>query len=108
MNQSWRSLVNKNVKEIRFVLCQSSTKSLGLRNWINKNYVDLKKENPDTLLLIRECRDVDPMILARYDYGAERKIICEFATAEEVEDIVGGLVKESEKINSYIKENSKI
>ncbi len=108
MNQSWRNLVNKNVKEIRFVLCQSSTKSLGMRNWINKNFVDIKKQNPDTLLLIRECKDVDPMVLARYDYGVERKVICEFASAEEVEDIVGNLVLESEKVNAYIKDGSKI
>lgn len=108
MNQSWRSLVNKNVKEIRFVLSQTGPKSVGVRNWLNKYFVDLKKENPDTLLIVRECMDVDPIITARYDFGVEKKIICEYATVEEVEEIVGGLVSESEKINSFIKDNSKI
>ncbi len=40
------------------------------------------------------------------DYGAEKKIICEFATTEEVDDIVGKLVKEGEMINKSV--NNKI
>jgi len=102
MNQIWKSLLNKNVKELRFILCQTNTKSIGLRNWINQNFVDIKIKNPDTLLLIRECKDADPMILARYDYGAEKKVICEFATQDEVESIVSQMVLEAEKINSNI------
>ncbi len=105
MNGAWRSLINKNVKEIRFVLSQTSTKSLGIKNWINKNYVDLKKNNPDTLFIVRECADVDPIITARYDYGVESKVICEYATQEEVEDIVSKLVLDSEKINSSVRNN---
>jgi NADH dehydrogenase (ubiquinone) 1 alpha subcomplex subunit 2 len=105
MNQAWRSLVNSNVKELRFILSQTSTKSVGIKNWLNKNFVELKKANPDTLFLIRECRDVDPIISARYDYGAERKFICEYASQEEVEDIVSKLVLESEKINSSFRDN---
>ena len=31
MNQSWRNLVNKNVKELRFIVCQTGMKSLGVR-----------------------------------------------------------------------------
>lgn len=100
--QAWRSLVSKNLKELRFVLCQTSQSSIGLRNWINHNFVDVKKTNPDALLLIRECNNVEPSILARYDYGVEKKIFCEYATAEEVEEIVSKLVLESEKINTSI------
>jgi NADH dehydrogenase (ubiquinone) 1 alpha subcomplex subunit 2 len=105
MNQSWRNLVSKNVKEIRFVLSQTSTKSIGMKNWINNNFVALKKANPDTILLVRECKDVDPIITARYDYGAENKILCEYASEPEVEEILGKLVIEGEKVNSYIKDN---
>ena len=108
MNSQWRNLVNKNVREIRFVLSGSCPKSLGMKNWINQNFVELKKSNPETLLLIRECKDVDPIVSARYDFGAERKVICEYATAEEVEDIVSQLVLEAQKINSSVKDNNKI
>ncbi len=103
MNQQvWKSLINKNVKELRFILCQSSPSSIGLRKWLNNNYVDIKKSNPDTLLLIRECHNVEPNILARYEYGVEKKIFCEYATQEEVEEILSKLVTESEKINTSI------
>lgn len=105
MNTQWRNLVTKNVKELRFVLCQTSSKSLGVRNWINNNFVNLKKSNPETNLIVRECRDVDPIITARYDFGAENKVICEYATEQEVEEIVGNLVINGEKVNSYIKDN---
>lgn len=102
MNQSWKSLVNKNVREIRFVLCQTGQGSTGVRRWINENFVELKKQNPDTLLLIRECQNAEATILTRYDYGYERKVACDYATSDEVEGIVSKLVLESEKINSMI------
>jgi hypothetical protein len=73
MNQAWRNLVSKNVREIRFIVCQNGLKSLGVRykniyhrNWINSNIVEIKKANPDTLFLVRECENVDPVVLARY------------------------------------------
>ena len=75
--------------------------------------VELKKNNPNTLFIVRECENVDPVVMARYgkrwyniDYGNEKKIICEFATTEEVEDIVSKLVIEGEKINKSV--NNKI
>jgi NADH dehydrogenase (ubiquinone) 1 alpha subcomplex subunit 2 len=104
MNQV-KNLAVKNVKELRFILCQSSPSSIGVRNWLNKNFVDVKKNNPESLLLIRECENAEPNILARFKYGVERKIACEFATEEEVEEIVTKLVTESDKINSYVNSN---
>jgi hypothetical protein len=41
-------------------------------------------------------------LFLKIDYGVERKVICEFATSEEVEDIVGKLVLEAEKVNSFV------
>lgn len=41
------------------------------------------------------------------DYGVERKVSCEFATQEEVDEIVGKLVIEGEKVNSYIAGDNK-
>jgi hypothetical protein len=38
----------------------------------------------------------------KIDYGVERKVICEYATSEEVEEIVGKLVSEAEKVNSFV------
>jgi len=103
MNQQvWKSLISKNVKELRFIFCQTSPSSLGIRRWLDNNYVDIKKSNPDALLLIRECQNVEPNILARYEYGVEKKIFCEYASPDEVEEIVSKLVADSEKINTSI------
>lgn len=31
MNSQWRNLVGKNVKELRFILCNTTPKGLGMR-----------------------------------------------------------------------------
>jgi hypothetical protein len=69
--------------------------------------VDIKKTSPDTLLIVRECKNADPNIIARYDFGAEKKVVCEFASTEEVEEIVSNLVLEADKMNSYIESSNK-
>ena len=36
------------------------------RQFVNKNYLDVKNNFPDFLFLIRECEGVDPYVIARY------------------------------------------
>ncbi|CAF4896631.1 unnamed protein product [Pieris macdunnoughi] len=60
------------LKELRIHLCQTSPHSAGVREFISKNYVNIKKENPTFPILIRECNGIQPRIWARYDKGAER------------------------------------
>uniref|UniRef100_A0A8D2HAQ8 NADH dehydrogenase [ubiquinone] 1 alpha subcomplex subunit 2 n=1 Tax=Urocitellus parryii TaxID=9999 RepID=A0A8D2HAQ8_UROPR len=58
------------LREIRIHLCQRSPGSQGVRDFIEKRYVELKKANPDLPILIRECSDVQPKLWARYgEYG---------------------------------------
>ena len=52
--------------EIRIHLCQRSPGSQGVRDFIEKCYVELKKANPNLPILIRECSDVQPKLWARY------------------------------------------
>jgi hypothetical protein len=40
--------------------------------------------------------------LNNLEYGVERKVICEFATPEDVEEIVKNLVLDADKVNSFI------
>lgn len=108
MNQTWRNLLNKKVKEIRFVFCQTSSKGQGAREWIKMNLVELKKNNPEALLLIRECENSDTMITARYNYGIEKKIECNYTSPEEVEKILESLVKDSDKMNSELQLHKRI
>ncbi|XP_044931340.1 NADH dehydrogenase [ubiquinone] 1 alpha subcomplex subunit 2 isoform X1 [Mustela lutreola] len=54
------------LREIRLHLCQRSPGSQGVREFIEKHYVELKKANPALPILIRECSDVQPKLWARY------------------------------------------
>lgn len=54
------------LRELRIHLCQKSTGSLGVRQFIENDYVPLKKANRDFPILIRECSGITPRIFARY------------------------------------------
>ncbi|EFN86016.1 NADH dehydrogenase [ubiquinone] 1 alpha subcomplex subunit 2 [Harpegnathos saltator] len=62
----------KHLKELRILLCQTSKSSQGVRDFIEQQYVSLKKNNPTFPILIRECSSIEPKLYARYEYGAER------------------------------------
>ena len=59
------------VKELRIHLCQTSAASNGVRQFIEKHYVDFKKVNQNTPILIREASNVQPKLWARYEFGKE-------------------------------------
>ncbi|XP_065348263.1 NADH dehydrogenase [ubiquinone] 1 alpha subcomplex subunit 2 [Cloeon dipterum] len=62
------------LKELRIHLCQKSEQSRGVRDFIEKHYVDLKKSNPRFPILIRECSGVQPRVYARYELGKESSV----------------------------------
>ena len=67
MSQEWKKLIStNNLKELRFIFCQTHTKANGLRLWINNNLNTVKRDNQYTQFLVRECENVDSVILARY------------------------------------------
>lgn len=64
----------KTVKELRIHLCQTSEASKGVRDFIAKNYVNIKTANQTTPILIRECSGVQPKLWARYERGKESNL----------------------------------
>ena len=50
--------LTKHLKELRIHLCQTSSASAGVRDYITTNYVAIKKVNPDFPILIRECSGI--------------------------------------------------
>lgn len=64
----------QSLRELRVHLCQTSEASQGVRKFIEKNYVDLKKLNPTTPILIREANNVQPKLWARYELGKEEHL----------------------------------
>ncbi|XP_066572875.1 NADH dehydrogenase [ubiquinone] 1 alpha subcomplex subunit 2 [Amia ocellicauda] len=74
----------KNLREVRLHLCQTSAASQGVRDFIEKHYVTLKKANPEFPILIRECSGVQPKLWARYDFGRERSVALDNMNADQV------------------------
>jgi NADH dehydrogenase (ubiquinone) 1 alpha subcomplex subunit 2 len=62
------------LKELRLHLCQTTAASAGARNFIEKYYVDIKKANATTPILIRECSNIEPKLWARYEFGKETNL----------------------------------
>ncbi|KAK6355376.1 hypothetical protein TWF696_004485 [Orbilia brochopaga] len=65
-----RFTFTKQLKELRFHLCQTGAASTPLRSFITKSYPAMKKSNPDIPILIREAQGVPPRVFARYGLQA--------------------------------------
>lgn len=82
---SWRAQISRHIQELRFVACDTSQHSHGLRYeflycecsvpsvlsygysvWFRKNYEELKMLNPRTPFVYREAEEMDPFVYARY------------------------------------------
>ncbi|EGF80242.1 hypothetical protein BATDEDRAFT_25119 [Batrachochytrium dendrobatidis JAM81] len=85
---SWKSLLSKNIKELRIQLSPAQTSapgSNGIRDFILSNYKSIKAANPHLPVLIREAPGTEARAIARYAFGAERIISLENLTAAQVE-----------------------
>ncbi|XP_015258582.1 PREDICTED: NADH dehydrogenase [ubiquinone] 1 alpha subcomplex subunit 2 [Cyprinodon variegatus] len=78
------SSLARNLREIRIHLCQNSAASRGARDFVEQNYVTLKKANPDFPILIRECSGVQARLWARYEFGKEKSVSVENMSADQV------------------------
>ncbi|CAN2389959.1 mitochondrial respiratory chain complex I assembly [Pristimantis euphronides] len=85
--------LSRNVKEIRIHLCQKSAGSQGVRDFVEQNYVALKKANPEFPILIRECSEVQTKLWARYEFGKEVSIPLHNQSADQVAKALESVVK---------------
>ncbi|KAI9270225.1 thioredoxin-like protein [Helicostylum pulchrum] len=83
----------KGLKELRLQFCQTSPSSSGLRDFVAKNYVNIKKANPELPILVREASGIEARAFARFDKGVERKITLKNASAQDIENTLAQLVK---------------
>lgn len=79
------------VKELRLHLCQKSATSEGARKFVEQHYVNIKKQNPSTPILIRECSNINPTLWTRYEYGLEKQIPLAGMNADQVFNAVENL-----------------
>ncbi|XP_031615774.2 NADH dehydrogenase [ubiquinone] 1 alpha subcomplex subunit 2 [Oreochromis aureus] len=82
--RSLGSTLGKNLREIRLHLCQTSAASKGARDFVEQNYVTLKRSNPEFPILIRECSGVQARLWARYGFGKETSVSVENMSADQV------------------------
>ncbi|KZZ99103.1 NADH:ubiquinone oxidoreductase 10.5kD subunit [Moelleriella libera RCEF 2490] len=83
----------KTLKEVRFLFCQTSEQSAPLRSFLTRAYPTMKKNNPQTPILIREAQGTLPKVYARYEFGDERAQSLEGLSDKQIEDTITGLVK---------------
>ncbi|XP_072992294.1 NADH dehydrogenase [ubiquinone] 1 alpha subcomplex subunit 2 [Typha latifolia] len=95
---AWRGHLSRNLKELRFLYCQSSPGSTQTREFVHRNYKDLKTLNPKLPILIRECSGVEPQIWARYDIGVERYVRLDGLTEAQISKKLEELVKAGEEL----------
>ncbi|KAH3781677.1 NADH dehydrogenase [ubiquinone] 1 alpha subcomplex subunit 2-like [Dreissena polymorpha] len=84
---------SKHLKELRIHLCQKSAASQGVREFIETQYVALKKSNPKFPILIRECSSVQPSVTARYEHGKEARVPLQGKSSAEVLSTIQSLNK---------------
>ncbi|KAF2083161.1 NADH dehydrogenase, alpha subcomplex, subunit 2 [Saccharata proteae CBS 121410] len=81
------------LKEVRFLLCQTSEHSAAARNFLLRTYPTMKKHNPHTPIMIREALNVEPKVYARYEFGKEKMLPLKGLDDKSIEQKVTELVK---------------
>ncbi|KAH1111892.1 hypothetical protein AAZX31_04G162900 [Glycine max] len=97
---AWRGNLLKNIKELRFLMCQSSPASSPTRAFVERNYKELKTLNPKLPILIRECSGVEPQLWARYDLGVEKGIKLEGLSEAQIFKALEDLVKAGQSMKA--------
>ncbi|EDW39611.1 GL15196 [Drosophila persimilis] len=59
------------LKELRIVLDPTGDASKGAREFVQKFYPNLKRDNPNLPIMVRECAGAQPRLWARYGKGKE-------------------------------------
>jgi NADH dehydrogenase (ubiquinone) 1 alpha subcomplex subunit 2 len=90
---AWRSSLSRTIQELRIHLCQTSSASKGARDFVAHRYQELKTQNPQLAILIRECSGVQPRLFARFDFGHEKSVGLEGLDEATVESKLEELVK---------------
>ncbi|KAF6257623.1 cytidine deaminase-like protein [Scenedesmus sp. NREL 46B-D3] len=60
------------------------------------SYAELKKANPDTPILVRECSGTEAKLIARFDFGVEKSVSVQGLDASGVSSKLQELVKSGE------------
>jgi len=78
---------------------------LGARRFVATNYLDIKKMNPTLPFVVRECHGAQPNVMARYDFGIEKRVWLNGLTEAEVDGAVEELVTQAGDVNAAMPGN---
>ena len=59
----------------------------------------MKSANPEFPFIVRECLNAQPSVMARYDYGVERRVYLHNASEAEVSQAITELVEQASEVN---------
>eukprot|EP00735_Rhodelphis_limneticus_P014901 TRINITY_DN9010_c0_g1::TRINITY_DN9010_c0_g1_i1::g.24651::m.24651 TRINITY_DN9010_c0_g1::TRINITY_DN9010_c0_g1_i1::g.24651 ORF type:complete len:155 (-),score=28.81,sp/Q07842/NDUA2_NEUCR/31.87/2e-09,L51_S25_CI-B8/PF05047.11/0.0023,Chordopox_A20R/PF05941.8/0.015 TRINITY_DN9010_c0_g1_i1:392-823(-) len=87
--------LNTIVRELRFVF--NSTTNNGAKRFVDKNYIDLKKLNPEMPVLVRSGPAAPSSVHVVYRGGESVSLSLEGYTEQQVSDIVRGIAQKGQK-----------
>ncbi|KAK8829138.1 NADH-ubiquinone oxidoreductase 11 kDa subunit [Blastocystis sp. ATCC 50177/Nand II] len=93
---AWRYKLGKNLQELRFLYCEKSVGSKGVRDFIEQQYNGLKAMNPILPIVVRECDGIRAKVIARYDYNNTKEMDLEGLCNKDVESAVQTLVEKGD------------
>ena len=69
---------------------------------MQNNYLDIKDRNPTIPFIVRECLNAQPTVMARYDFGVERRIYVNDLNEKDIDQVVKELVEQAASVNAAI------
>jgi NADH dehydrogenase (ubiquinone) 1 alpha subcomplex subunit 2 len=60
---------------------------------VSNNYEDIKSKNPELPFIVRECLNAQPTVMARYEYGVEKRIYVPNLEERDIDQVVQELVQ---------------
>ncbi|KAF4628381.1 hypothetical protein G7Y89_g9775 [Cudoniella acicularis] len=84
---------SQTLKEVRFLFCQTGEASGATRSFLTRAYPTMKKNNPQTPIMLREAAGIQPRVYARYEFGKEKSESLAGLSDKQIEEKVTSLVK---------------
>jgi NADH dehydrogenase (ubiquinone) 1 alpha subcomplex subunit 2 len=69
--------------------------------------LDIKDKNPNFPFIVRECLNAQPTVMARYDFGVEKRIYVPNLEEKDIDSVVKELIEQAEEVNAAIPSNNK-
>ncbi|ODV84262.1 hypothetical protein CANARDRAFT_8939 [[Candida] arabinofermentans NRRL YB-2248] len=85
---STKLVLSKSLRELRFFFSQTGSESAAVKSFLNKEYKTIKDSNPHLPVLIRECSNISPALIMRFEKGVEVKKSLDKLTEEEISSVL--------------------